>query len=219
MAPTSLVFRPDMKAIVHEVDGRPVAVAGTTIDIGRSGMSAMVEVLDDTDLRVGSRVRCSYVEPGGVVTFESTIVAADPLALNHRKVRLTVATPGDAERVQRREHVRVPLELVASVERPEREQQTLCRTVDLSAGGVAVTWPDEDPLPAEQEVVQVRFRTERFAHDHLAVVRGSHRTGGQTVVRLQFTALSPAERDRLVSAVFAAQRDHLRSQRAPHRGR
>ena len=61
--------------------------------------------------------------------------------------------------------------------------------------------------------------TERFSHDHLAVVLGAHAAGGAQVVRLQFTALSPAERDRLVSVVFAVQRDELRRQRDAARQR
>ncbi|QGG95087.1 flagellar brake protein [Actinomarinicola tropica] len=219
MTETTIVFRPDMKTVLHEVDGRPANVSGQTIDIGKSGLNAMLEVYDDSDLRVGAKVRVSYVEPSGVHTFDSVITASDPLALNHRKVRVTIASPGRAERIQRREHVRVAIDLVASVERVEKDQQTMCRTIDLSAGGVALAWPAEDPVPPIDEVVQVRFRSERFSHDHLGVVLGSHTSGDTLVVRLRFTALSPAERDRLVSVVFAAQRDELKRQREAARVR
>lgn len=219
MTTTSLAFRPDMKVVLHEVDGRTANVFGRTIDIGKSGLSAMVEVFDATDLHVGAKVRCSYVEPSGVHTFETVVTASDPLALNHRKVRLTLASPTRADRIQRREHVRVPFDVVVSVTRPDKEQESLCRTIDLGAGGLAVAWPADDPVPAVDEVVQVRFRSERFSHEHLAVVRGSHTAGDGLVVRAQFTALSPAERDRIVSVVFAVQRDELRRQRDAARSR
>lgn len=213
MTPLSFVFRPDMKVVVHEVDGQTVDISGRTIDIGRAGLSAMLEVVDTSPLRAGATARCSYVEPAGVHAFETTIIAADPLSLNHRKVRVILAMPGSAERIQRRQHVRVPFEVVAAVLRPEREQETLCQTIDLGAGGLAIAWPSAEPLPAVDEVVQVRFRSDRFAHDHLLVVRGASTTGAGAVVRGEFAAVTAAERDRIVSVVFAIQRAQLRQQR------
>lgn len=208
----TLTFRPDMKAIVHEVDGRPASVVGRTIDAGGGQtLTAMVEVFDGTDLRVGAKVRCSYVEPAGVHNFDSVIISSDPLALNHRMARITIAAPTNAERVQRREHVRVAVDLPAHVRRDDGTSAT-CETIDLSAGGLALAWaPDTTPEVGEE--IRVRFTTSRFEHDHVAMVLGVHGTPKGTVVRCQFTSLTAAERDRLVAAVFDAQRDALQRQR------
>jgi c-di-GMP-binding flagellar brake protein YcgR len=209
----SLTFRPDMKAIVHEVDGDPVTVIGKTIDGSSSALVAMMDAANDVDrLRSGATVRCSYVDPTGVHEFVSTVVAADGLALNHRLVRLTIAGPTESQRKQRREHVRVCVELPVGVHLPDGSF-VACTSVDLSAGGIAVTWPDATDLVEVAEMVEVQFRSDRFEHHHQAMVVGSYVKGKLTVARMRFEGISDAGRDRLASVVFAAQRFELKRQR------
>ncbi len=215
----TLSIRPEMKMIIHTVDGRPAHVVGKTIDATGPGGSivAMLEVLDDTELRAGARVRVSYVEPAGVHNFDTVLVAADPLTLNHRLVRVAVSPPTNTERVQRREDVRVPLVLDAVVELDD-EQLVRCSTVDLSAGGIALTWDLSVPTPESGSEVRVRFATEHHSHDLLLLVVGTttHTPASRAapVVRGRFLGITAAERDRLVAAVFAAQREQMRQSAA-----
>lgn len=209
----SLTFRPDMKTIVHEVDGDPVTVIGKSIDGNSSALVAMVETGSETNrFRTGAMVRCSYVEPTGVHGFTSVILSVDSLALNHRLLRLTIAAPTEAERLQRRNDVRVclqlPVEITTGGSRPIR-----CTSIDLSAGGMAVTWPEGRDIVDHGEMVEVAFRTDRFEHEHQAIVLGSYVHSDHTVMRLKFEGITNASRDRLATVVFRAQRDELQRQR------
>lgn len=209
----SLSFRPDMKTIVHEVDGDPVTVMGKSIDGNSTALVAMVETGIETDrFRPGAKVRCSYVEPSGVHGFTSVILSVDSLALNHRLLRLTIAAPTEAERLQRRNDVRVCLELPVEVA-PVRTRPIRCTSIDLSAGGMAVAWPEGRAVIDHGEMVTVTFRTERFEHDHQAIVLGSYAHADRTVTRLKFEGITNAGRDRLATVVFRAQRDELQRQR------
>lgn len=211
----TLSIRPEMKLVLHTVDGRAAHVVGKTIDAEGPGGSvvAMLEVLDDTDLRSGARVRASYVEPAGVHTFDTILVSADPLTLNHRLVRVALVPPTSTQRVQRREDVRVPIVLDAVVELAD-DVLVRCTTVDLSAGGVALRWDPDAPTPEAGAEVRVRFSTDHHAHDLvlLVVATSTHTPASRAapVVRGRFLGVGAAERDRLVAAVFAAQREQMR---------
>ncbi len=209
----NLTFRAEMKMIVHEIDGVPVTIVGKTIAASTSKIEAMMDGAEEADrLRVGGKVRCSYVDPVGVHEFWTTITAADGLALNHRLVRMSIAVPGDSEHIQRREHVRVALELPVLVD-DLKDDQYVCTMVDLSAGGVAVVWPaDTEPIETGA-MVEVRFRSERFDHHHVAQVLGPYQRGKETIMRFRFEGITNAGRDRLATVVFAAQREALRQQK------
>lgn len=209
----TLTFRPDMKTIVHEVDGDPITVVGKTIDAGTPALVAMVEAAPGSDkIRVGSKVRCSYVEPSGVHEFRSVVLAVETLALNHRLLRITIAVPSEAERLQRREHVRVCIELPVLVE-PAEGEPAACTSVDLSAGGIAVVWPAGLDMVPIGEMVEVRFRSERFEHHHSALFLGAYERGKISVARMRFEGITNAGRDRLATVVFAAQREEVQQQR------
>ena len=209
----SLTFRPDMKTIVHEVDGNAITVMGKSIDGTSSALVAMVETGSETDrFRPGATVRCSYVEPTGVHGFTSVILSVDSLALNHRLLRLTIAAPTDAERLQRRNDVRVCLELPVEVSH-DGKRPVRCTSIDVSAGGMAVAWPQDRAVLDHGEMVRVSFHSDRFDHDHEALVLGSRVTGDTTVLRLKFEGITNAGRDRLATVVFRAQRDELKRQR------
>jgi PilZ domain len=215
----TLTIRPDMKLLLSVVEGSPSHVIGRTIDAPSptGTFAAMVEVLDDTELRVGARVRSSYVEPAGVHTFDATLIDADPLTLNHRMVRIALTIPNETERVQRREDVRVDVELDAVVELDD-ETVVRCTTADLSAGGIALAWDPVAPTPEVGDEVRVRFGTDQHTHDLGLLVLGTTTRpqpsrGANTLVRGQFVGVTSAERDRLVAAVFAIQRDTLHRQK------
>ena len=215
----TLTIRPDMKLLLSVVEGSPSHVIGRTIDAAAptGTFAAMVEVLDDTELRVGARVRASYVEPAGVHTFDATLIAADPLTLNHRMVRIALTIPNETERVQRRQDVRVDAVLDAVVELDD-ETLVRCMTADVSAGGIALTWDGVTATPEVGDEMRVRFATDQHSHDlGLLVVGTTTRPqpgrGKNTVVRGQFVGVTSSERDRLVAAVFAIQRDALHRQK------
>ncbi len=215
----SLQFRPEMKTIVHEVDGEAVSVIGKSIDGSSGALVAMVEATAGIDrLRRGARVRCSYVDHSGVHEFTSTITSAEGLALNHRLVRLTVAAPSEAQRHQRREHVRVPYETPIAVTTPDGEVH-LCTTVDLSAGGTAVCWPEDSEVVDVGEMVMARFRSDRFDHTHDAITLGTYQRGKVSVVRMRFEGITQAGRERLASVVFAVQREERRRHHDGKQGR
>lgn len=202
-----------MKMIVHEIDGVPVTIVGKTIAATSSKIEAMVDGAEEADrLRQGAKVRCSYVDAVGVHEFWTVVTAAEGLALNHRLVRLSVAVPSEAEHIQRREHVRVAIEMPVLVDDLKGEQH-VCTMVDLSAGGVAVVWPADTQPIATGSMVEVRFRSERFDHHHVAQSLGPYQRGKETIMRFRFEGITNAGRDRLATVVFAAQREALRQQK------
>ena len=209
----TLSFRPDMKTIVHEIDGHPVTVMGKSIDGGGSALRAMLEADDEAErFRAGAKVRCSYVDPSGVHEFTSVVASAEALALNHRLVRVTIDPPADSERHQRRQHVRAAIELPVLVEDSHHEQYA-CTSVDLSAGGIAVTWPPDVDMVTTGAMVEIRFRSERFEHHHIAQVLEPYQRGKTMVVRFRFEGITSSARDRLATVVAAAQRMQLQRQR------
>lgn len=209
----SLTFRPDMKTIVHEVDGHAVTVIGKTISATSGTVLTMMDAGAEVErFRMGAKLRCSYVDPGGVHEFRTVVAGVDGLALNHRLLRLSFATPTTAERIQRRNYVRAPAELPVLVD-DLKEGQYVCTMVDLSAGGVAVRWPDDVDGIDTGAMVEVRFRSERFDHFHVAQVLGPYPIAKQTIIRLRFEGITNAERDRLATVVAAAQREALRQQK------
>jgi c-di-GMP-binding flagellar brake protein YcgR len=131
---------------------------------------------------------------------------------------LWLGWPEEAERLQRRENVRVPVQLrtdAATLDadgRPATEPMD-GMTTDVSAGGMRIVLPRE--VPAGSEVGLVLHIPDAGPQEcHAVVLRGGRipRTRGPNRhwIAVAFTAVSPSVQRAITRLVFDVQRDLLR---------
>jgi c-di-GMP-binding flagellar brake protein YcgR len=135
----------------------------------------------------------------------------------HDPPRLVLTWPERVERIQRREAVRVevevPVELLAHVEGQRIRMH--CRTSDLSAGGLRLVVPE--PLPEGTRVLlKLRVAGKLEMACSGTVLRGGEipdRSAAEDAVWLgvQFVDLSEATRKELSRFVFDVEREQLRN--------
>ena len=122
-------------------------------------------------------------------------------------------TPDESQRVQRRDSFRVDLLLAAVVEMRGSEPD-IVDIVDLSGSGCSFPLRVEPALGSRGTV---RLDMVRTASDGPLVapftVRVVRADDGIFLVGVEFTLLAPADRERIVKAVFAQQRRQLRRTR------
>ena len=148
--------------------------------------------------RVASRdATVEFTTALGLCRIQGEVLSADPSGV----VEMAVA---GQERIQRREHVRVPVVRPVSIELPELPSAIGTWTVDLSAGGLLLAGPD---------VLDVGTRL-GFTLDLEA-----RRVDGEAVVvrdtpegrhGLRIERISAADRELLVHFVFARQREEMK---------
>lgn len=205
-------FRPDMKVIIHEMNGQPVQLTGMSLDTDAQVLLALMDVPPNVRLRLGAKVTCSYVEPIGVHKFESIILATHELALNTSKIRVSLSAPEATERIQRRSHLRVDTDLAVKVNVLATGLSFESKMKDLSAGGMALWWTNH-PEPNVEDEIHLEFATQRFQHSLKAHVVGYSQSPKGKVAHLEYLGISPGDQNRLVNAVFALHRESI-SQRS-----
>lgn len=213
----NLQFRPGMKVIIHEMSGQSIQIAGTSLETDSQALVALMEVPATLRLRPGAKVVCSYVEPIGVQRFESIILSTHNLALNERKLRVSLAAPEASERVQRRSHLRVDSAFEVKVFMKLEGSSFNTVSKDVSAGGIALWWNTHEE-PISDEEIHLEFSTERFQHVLKARVVAFTTVVEGKVAHLEYVDISPGDQNRLVNAVFALHRQTI-SQRSQSRPR
>lgn len=125
---------------------------------------------------------------------------------------LFLAWPAGAERIQRREHVRVELMLAATVRYEGASgtpREASGYTTSLSAGGARIVVERATALPASFEI-GLDFGDGSHAAYAARLVSSSAGGRGKPWLAVQFTGLAPAERKHLTRVVDEVQREALR---------
>lgn len=204
----NLQFRPDMKVIIHDMNGQPIQITGTSLETDSQALVALMDVPPNLRLRLGAKVTCSYVEPIGVQQFESIILSTRELALNERKIRVSLSAPEETERIQRRSHLRVDTDLEVKVFVMPAGPSFRTKAKDLSAGGMALWW-NVHAEPTTEDELHLEFSTQRFQHSNKAHVVGFSSGQDGKIAHLEFVDISPGDQNRLVNAVFALHRETI----------
>lgn len=90
-----------------------------------------------------------------------------------------------------------------------------CRVLDISAGGMLIASKEEYVVNDRLSVFSVYFTKREGPFSFNCQVRrvGEPDAGGMRRYGCKFEALSPKEQDRLLRAIFAVQREEIRSQK------
>jgi hypothetical protein len=166
------------------------------------GIMVSTEPGYDAGFAPGRPVVVEWTEGPAVKLLRGTIAAA---VADERRPRLAIRASEDVERVQRREHVRVRVEVPFRAWTPrDGAKGQRGRTIDLSGSGMLATgdlelWPEDEveielELPGEEPI------------ELLAVVA---RLVKPNAVGFRYTSILPGVRDRIVRYVFKVQQEQL----------
>jgi hypothetical protein len=191
------------RAMIETVEGDRLGLAGTDTEPAPK------------EFRPGAHVAVTAISGSGVYTADAVVVRRSPRTL-------TVDVPHDTEPVQRRQYVRVDAGGVMSCllldEATNRFTPFEARVHDIGAGGVALdadviaprdavvvcslAVPGERPLVTLGRVLEPVHRGRGEAHPAADVSRDIA-TPGEYLLRMQFSAISQGDRERLIRFVFA----------------
>jgi c-di-GMP-binding flagellar brake protein YcgR len=199
------------RAAIETVDGDSLVLTGT--DTGPA----------PKEFRRGAHVAVTAITRSGVYTSDAVVVERSPR-------RLTVDVPHDAEPVQRRQYVRVDaggaMTCLLLDERTNTFTAFAARVHDIGGGGVALAAdviaprgavvvcslavPDERPLVMLGHVLEPIHRRRGDPHP---AFEGSG--SAEYVLRVQFSAMSQGDRERLIRFVFTCMRAGHANPEAP----
>jgi len=159
----------------------------------------------------GSYVDVWYWDNVAIYTFRASVVQSV-----HDKVPLLVLNkPDNIERVQKREFVRVQCSLNVLLRyknKEGQEQELLCRTRDVSAGGMMLVLTKPAHLKKDDEV-SLRFELKEETYELTGrIVWNDWELGSDGIERnilgVQFTGLDEKVRLKLIKFVYQRQIEH-----------
>lgn len=194
--------------------GQPLFLAPSGAEVER-GVRAIIETIQDSRLNVtavdgdkldeifetGGSAFVSYLTPAGIYVLEAAITRAGAASL-------ALDLPSDVSRIQRRQFVRIDAPLDATCllldDRTNRFTPFDGHAIDVGGGGMALA---ADVIAPQHATVVVSLA---IPDDRPVVVTGSvlasdrdpnQRT--RRLLRVQFSLIGEADRDRLIRWVFA----------------
>ena len=200
------------------IDALPLA--GTTIRLRLPGTGSFLPVrllkVDERGITVsaepgydrafapGKKVTIEWSEELAINVVDGTIAAA---VEDEKRPRLAIRlSEEEVERIQRREHVRVHVELPFTLWTPrDGAKGQKGHTIDISGSGMLVTgklelWPEDEleielELPGEDEPIDLLAAVARHVKPN--------------AVGLRYTQILPGHRDRIIKELFRVQQEHL----------
>ena len=201
-----------------DVEYSELPAAGTTMRLRVPGtgsvLAGRVEKADERGITVssdpgydrafapGREVEVEWSEGGAVNVLRGTVAAA---VTEGRRPRLAVRVTQPAERVQRREHVRVraavPFTAWTADGSPKGTKGT---TIDISGSGLLATgnlelWPD----------LEVELALELPGQEPVDIVAVVARLVKPNAVGFRYIDILPGDRDRLIRFLFKLQQEQL----------
>lgn len=112
-----------------------------------------------------------------------------------------------------RQHVKVEASAICTPKGGDKRTSAPCMILDVSAGGLLLTSRESYEVEDELSVTNARIVEELdpFAFQ-CRVRRAGERSGGYIPYGCQFTSLASREQDRLLRAIFIAQRKEIQTQ-------
>jgi c-di-GMP-binding flagellar brake protein YcgR len=174
------------------------------LKVDERGITVSAEPGYDRSFAPGKKVTIEWTEELAINVVDGTIAAA---VEDEKRPRLAIRlSEEEVERIQRREHVRVHVELPLTLWTPrDGAKGQKGHTIDISGSGMLVTgklelWPEDEleielELPGEDEPIEL-----------MAVVA---RHVKPNAVGLRYTQILPGHRDRIIKELFRVQQEHL----------
>ena len=174
------------------------------LKVDERGITVSTEPGYDRAFAPGKKVTIEWTEELAIHVVDGTIAASVD---DEKRPRLAIRlSEEEVERIQRREHVRVHIELPFTLWTPrDGAKGQKGTTIDISGSGMLVTgklelWPEDEleielELPGEDEPIEL-----------MAVVA---RHVKPNAVGLRYTQILPGHRDRIIKELFRVQQEHL----------
>ena len=166
------------------------------------GITVSAEPGYDRAFVPGREVEVEWSEGSAVNVLRGTVAAA---VTEGRRPRLAIRVTQPAERVQRREHVRVRVAVPFTAWTADGSSKgTRGTTIDLSGSGMLATgnlelWPDLD----------VELALELPGQDPVDIMAVVARLVKPNAVGFRYTEILPGDRDRLIKFLFKLQQEQL----------
>jgi c-di-GMP-binding flagellar brake protein YcgR len=185
------------------VPGTGSVLPARTEKADERGLTASTEPGYDPAFAPGRQVIVEWTDGAAVRVVRGQIAASVD---DERRPRLAIRlSDEDVERIQRREHVRVHVEVPFTAWTPrDGAKGQKGRTIDLSGSGMLVTgelelWPDDE----------VEIELELPGEDPVELMAVVARLVKPNAVGFRYTDILPGHRDRIIRFLFKVQQEQL----------
>lgn len=186
------------------VPGTGSTLATRLLKVDERGITVSTEPGYDKGFAPGRKVTIEWTEDLAIHVIDGLIAASVD---DEKRPRLAIRlSEEEVERIQRREHVRVQVELPFTLWTPrDGAKGQKGHTIDISGSGMLVTgelelWP-EDELEIELELPG--------EHEPLELMAVVARHVKPNAVGLRYTQILPGHRDRIIRELFKVQQEQL----------
>ena len=174
------------------------------LKVDERGITVSADPGYDRAFAPGKRVSVEWTEELAIHVIDGQIAAS---VEDDKRPRLAIRLSAEeVERIQRREHVRVQIELPLTLWTPrDGAKGQKGSTIDISGSGMLVTgdlelWPEDEleielDLPGEDEPIELTAVVARHVKPN--------------AVGLRYTQILPGHRDRIIKELFRVQQELL----------
>ena len=180
------------------------------MDIGEKEIRIMAPALKGVviPLHLNTQVTIHYVGERAMYSFKTVIRQRFKDAL----AGMSVAMPTKIERIQRREYVRLEVQLhfryriLKGEQTQENETFLKSYIVDISGGGLK--FYNDSPIPVDS-ILELQLAIEGIENEIIIgkVVRSRERAEGGYDIGIYFEGILPAVQDQIIGWIFNKQRD------------
>jgi c-di-GMP-binding flagellar brake protein YcgR len=174
------------------------------LKVDERGITVSTDPGYDSSFAPGKNVSIEWTEDLAIHVVDGQIAAAVD---DEKRPRLAIRlSEEEVERIQRREHVRVQVQLPFTLWTPrDGAKGQKGHTIDISGSGMLVTgdlelWPEDEleielELPGEDEPIELMAAVARHVKPN--------------AVGLRYTQILPGHRDRIIKELFKVQQEQL----------
>ena len=195
--------------ILLDSGDRPLRLSTRILEVGPRGFAVFRPMEGGAPIAIGERLKVTFPRGNAIWTLDCPVQATISM-----RVDLGIPDPEHISRVQRREHLRVPMTVPMDYQvglegKFSRPRQGLLQ--DLSGGGCLLLLNEEVHYGA---ILRVHLSMEEYGLMEVAgrVVRVSQaerRKSGRWHVAVEFYPIAERDRDRLVKFVFNKHREEV----------
>lgn len=192
-----------VKLLLAMADGSQKEVDCQTKEVysDRISLTTPTDVLENAEyLDEGEEFVVKIFTPTGVKIFD-TIVLDSP-----HEEEFIIEYAEIASEVQRREYVRVPIQVKIVVQREGNSKGVIASTLDVSGGGLRFTY-DNELTPGEEVLVTLYFPEMKIIQVKGIVIHNDFLP--ENVYVLAFTEINEMDRDRIIKKCFEEQAKKL----------
>lgn len=195
--------------VVLETDESSLRLPSRILEVGPKGFAVFRPMLDGAPIPISKRLLLTFPRGNAIWTLDCPVQATISM-----RVDLGFPEPENIRRVQRREHLRVPLTMPMDYQLPIGERWGRMRQgvlQDLSGGGCLLLL-NEELSPGGTLMVHLSMEAFGLMELKGRIIRATpaeKRHGGRWLVAIEFYPISERDRDRLVKFVFNKHREEV----------